>query len=72
MKNHIKNLIGLLFIILINVLILMPTNLMAQGDFGCGGDNPTEDCLLDSWVYLLVFLMLIISIYNWFKIKNLV
>ena len=41
-----------------------------QGDFGCGDEDPTEDCPIDTWVYVLIAIIIFLGIYHWWKKKN--
>jgi len=67
MKKHIFKLRVLLVFGVINLLFISQSKLFAQGDFGCGDDDPTEECPLDTWVFVLITLVIIIGMYNWWK-----
>ena len=70
MKKHIFKLRVLLIIGVINLLFITQSKLMAQGDFGCGDDDPTEECPLDTWVYVLIATIIFLGIYHWWKKKS--
>ncbi len=70
MKKHLFKLRMLLLIGVINILFLAPSKLFAQGDFGCGDEDPTEDCPIDTWVYVLIAIIIFLGIYHWWKKKN--
>ena len=70
MKKHVFKIRVLLIIGVINILFMAQSKLFAQGDFGCGDEDPSEDCPIDTWVYLLVVLIVILAVYNLWKKKD--
>ena len=67
MRKHIFKLRVLFLLGLFNLLFIAQSKLFAQGDFGCGDEDPTEDCPIDTWINVLVVFMILFAIYNCWK-----
>lgn len=70
MKIILSKLKTLLIFVVINLMFITQSKLFAQEDSGCGDDDSHEECPLDTWVYVLVALILVLAFYNWWRKKK--
>jgi len=70
MKRYFLMFKMVFIIVLINILILIPTSLKAQGGLPCDGGDPTADCPIDLSVWFLVALVVVLSFIARFKIRQ--